>query len=275
MCGIAAVFSDQGLSDRSKDILRRRGPNIVSSTSIRVHSHDIKKRKRPRNVFFYGTVLAMRGGSAKQPAPVGSDGSMLLFNGEAYVYNGKPLSLERADVPIIADALAALPASMTCCDKLAHVARRIQGPFAAIFYDAKSSKIAYCRDPRGRRSLLRRSESGFVVCISSCSVASSRDHYRDGDSIEEEVTAGVVFSCNVLGESQKSAILAPGLGITRPLGHPFTASRVDLAGRLFNRPRKSRAEAHCWRARFEGCCSILWWARLFLHCGALASLFAH
>ena len=218
MCGIAAVLGDVALANDDLERLRRRGPDYFRKKSRTFPNRaaacsDASQKKRrvdgPSNAaVFYASVLRMRvraaDSSGPQPAAVGKDGSLLLFNGEVYAYDGTLLAPGEPDVAVLCREMERLPASLkTAASKLAHVAQRIQGPFSAIYYDASTGTIAYGRDLRGRRSLLewRCNSAGkrTVKMLSSCSLG-------DGSFECIEVESGAIFSCSLRGDASEFPI---------------------------------------------------------------------
>ncbi|KAF5572916.1 asparagine synthase [Fusarium pseudocircinatum] len=108
---------------------------------------------------FTSTVLSLRGDHvAKQPLVDHVTESILCWNGEAWVIQGD--SVQGNDGEAILALLAG--ASRGAGDVLG-ILRAIEGPFAFIYLDKPAKRLYYGRDRLGRRSLLVKDGSPFVL----------------------------------------------------------------------------------------------------------------
>ncbi|CVK83580.1 related to asparagine synthases [Fusarium mangiferae] len=153
MCGIHAIISsspEQTLSSVSERCLVNRGPDHTGT--VRIQLDDLF-------LTFTSTVLSLRGDHvAKQPFVDHVTGSILCWNGEAWGIQGE--SVQGNDGEAILALLA--EASRGAGDVLG-ILRAIEGPFAFIYLDKPAKRLYYGRDRLGRRSLLVRDGSPFVL----------------------------------------------------------------------------------------------------------------
>ncbi|KAI1363950.1 asparagine synthase-domain-containing protein [Xylaria arbuscula] len=170
MCGIHATITatkDSGLSSELRQSLVNRGPDHFGQAERELPCAD---PDRQLHLYFTSTVLALRGDHvAKQPlednAPTGS---VLCWNGEAWRIDGQPV--EGNDGEAVFSMLQS-SGSTFHQDREAHVLdvlRRIEGPFAFVYYDSASRRVYFGRDRLGRRSLLIKvSENQNSITLSS------------------------------------------------------------------------------------------------------------
>lgn len=165
MCGIyfSAAQGRQHVPDgKIVDLLNRRGPDNVGSTQRKVI---VEASTKPIFLNTISTVLSLRGDTTiHQPLEDPLSGSLLCWNGEAWKHNDKPIFgndaavvfdsmikamqvLPQRDDPAFEHRIASLIAFQS-------VMESISGPFAFVFYDAKSQRLFFGRDRLGRRSLL-------------------------------------------------------------------------------------------------------------------------
>ncbi|KAI2616528.1 asparagine synthase-domain-containing protein [Hypoxylon sp. NC1633] len=171
MCGIHATISTgpvPAISPNLKNLLSNRGPDHYGQAHRDVC---FKEDTDPIvHIQFTSTVLALRGDHiARQPLESSATGSVLCWNGEAWRVDGQPIT-NRNDGELILDELDQshrIPSE----SRERHVLdalRKIDGPFAFLFYDAKASRLYFGRDRLGRRSLLlSQAEEGDSISFSS------------------------------------------------------------------------------------------------------------
>ncbi|CAH2302508.1 asparagine synthetase domain-containing 1 [Pelobates cultripes] len=182
MCGICCTVSliactdDTFISEDDANI-RRRGPN---------NSHHLIKCD-PSNgysCFFSGHVLHLRGQLTPQPLQ-DKDGNIFLWNGE--VFGGIEVSDSENDTQVMFNHLS-------CCNNehdLLTLFSRVQGPWAFIFYQAKSHSLWFGRDFFGRRSLLWKFSQNPQKALCLTSVTES---FSTSDPIQwQEVPASGIF----------------------------------------------------------------------------------
>lgn len=165
MCGIyfSATQGRQHVPDgKIVDLLRRRGPDNVGSIQRRV---TVESSTKPIFLHTISTVLSLRGDSTiQQPLEDHLSGSLLCWNGEAWKHNDKPIFGNDTSVvfDLMIKAMQALPQgddpafehNTPSYTAFQGVVGNISGPFAFVFYDAKSQRLFFGRDRLGRRSLL-------------------------------------------------------------------------------------------------------------------------
>ena len=180
MCGIHAVISpavSRPLSEELKSRLCSRGPDHVATVL-----EEVDAASGPLALAFTSTVLALRGDHvARQPLLDEETGSVLCWNGEAWRIHGEAVAGNdtEAVLTLLAGASKASkphprpdPADQGP-DLVLEALRAIEGPFAFIFFDKPSSRLYYGRDRLGRRSLLSKAGSPFV--LSSIAESTSQD----------------------------------------------------------------------------------------------------
>ncbi|KAK4883966.1 hypothetical protein RN001_000237 [Aquatica leii] len=139
MCGIfcACTLESQKhqllpLFESIKPILHRRGPDYQGYEIVHNSDHTL---------FFGASVLWMQGKNLTKQ-PVTDDQSVFLYNGDIFGGVYKP----DGDTAVFHDTLK------KCVD--INILSKIQGPYAFIYFDKLKSKLYFCRDLYGRRSLL-------------------------------------------------------------------------------------------------------------------------
>lgn len=179
MCGICFSYSGDTENRPADDnlellLLRRRGPD---------HTGQIALKHTSGSLSFISSVLSLRGESlVTQPLQDSVSGSILCWNGEAWKNDDRAIEGNDAqavfEILLKSEASADLPPAPNergdVDDAVVQVLRRITGPYAFIFYNARYGRIFYGRDFLGRRSLLRSNGQGGSITISSvCSGPSS------------------------------------------------------------------------------------------------------
>lgn len=156
MCGIHAVVStsrgDQQLHENLRQSLSDRGPDYLGQAT----------RSLPTNVpdrhallTFTSTVLALRGDHvAKQPFEDTQSGSVLCWNGEAWKIAEHIVDGNDGEAIFAHLRANTYPDIGQRRDHTLDVFRRLQGPFAFLYYDAPGKCLYFGRDRLGRRSLL-------------------------------------------------------------------------------------------------------------------------
>ncbi|KAK1476679.1 asparagine synthase [Colletotrichum cuscutae] len=169
MCGIHVVVSRDGFQSLPRDVetcLCNRGPDHLGEVRCQTPGDS--------SVFLTltSTVLALRGDHVtQQPFRDASSGSALCWNGEAWKIAGE--SVQGNDGEAIFALLTAVSSRDTEEDAVLNVLRRIEGPFAFVYFDATSSRLFYGRDRLGRRSLLLNGEGGIRLSSIAESTSSS------------------------------------------------------------------------------------------------------
>ncbi|KAF1832987.1 hypothetical protein BDW02DRAFT_501665 [Decorospora gaudefroyi] len=179
MCGIFFALSRAGYvtpEANTKQLLRNRGPDSIGlhQTCIQTSSTSTDKASTPVYASFLSTVLALRGSDiVAQPLTDEATGSVLCWNGEAWSISGNAVNGNDSQLVFTKLLEACAGASHTSTDKVVRLLSSIRGPYALVFYDARSKRIYYGRDCLGRRSLLRKFTSdGTLVLSSVCDNAS-------------------------------------------------------------------------------------------------------
>jgi len=201
MCGIFCHVSKHRrveLSPDDADRLSRRGPDAL-------RSHEVTTTTGGHEwlLTFSSSVLALRGDQIQaQPVIDEATGSVFCWNGEAWLFNGSRLTGNDTDIVSkhLFQSVPALPVE----EALTQVLRKIAGPYAFVFYDAKSSQLYFGRDGLGRRSLLISHGSGRGDELTVSSVAVST-------SIQEahEVEAPFIYCVDLKEPQLTISVLAP------------------------------------------------------------------
>ena len=190
MCGIFVSISRQNYvrpSHAAVEHLRLRGPDYTREIQRQItHPETITKEKDSPEMLntkltAISTVLSLRGDSVvAQPLEDEASGSFLCWNGEAWKIADQDFPgndaervfrslLDAIDVPT-AETVRRGDPQRTVLSFISSIA----GPFAFVFYDARSQQIYYGRDALGRRSLLIKSTGIGDLAISSiCDVSDS------------------------------------------------------------------------------------------------------
>lgn len=156
MCGI--FFSlNRGSSitptDQALDALKSRGPDSLQTLG-RVVS---VSGSQDFHLTFASSVLALRGGHVQeQPLVDPASGSVLCWNGEAWKIDGQTVQGNDSTqvLQLLLNASSSESPQHQGANAIAAALTKIDGPFAFVFFDARTSTIYYGRDRLGRRSLL-------------------------------------------------------------------------------------------------------------------------
>jgi len=174
----ACIFADDGAAGGSRadidgyvSMLRRRGPDGIGAARVdpvgssgpttEIFGNGKagegsglaewlgERRQNGRTcVVLVGSLLQMRGREPSAQPLVGSDGSVLLFNGE--IFGGMHVSEDSNDAEVLLSALTEaggdVPRTMA----------RVRGPWAFVLWEPREGRLWYGRDVMGRRSLLYR-----------------------------------------------------------------------------------------------------------------------
>ncbi|KAG6002693.1 hypothetical protein E4U21_002846 [Claviceps maximensis] len=188
MCGIHAAIYAAGTCPKSVALerrLRNRGPDhqgTVTTTCLDLG--------QATTLTFTSTVLSLRGDDvAKQPLVDQVSGSVLCWNGEAWKIRGREIQGNDGEAIMSLLSEASRARSTSVVDDGTSVLRvlgDIEGPFAFIYYDQAARRLFYGRDRLGRRSLLVKSGSPFVL-------ASIADDCAGADGDWAEVEADGVY----------------------------------------------------------------------------------
>ena len=198
MCGIFFSCSQVGHQPPSSallDSLKRRGPDGVDSVlqtvtlETTVASRNPSTEMQNRNYFltFLSTVLSLRGSSnIKQPLRDQESGSILCWNGEAWMIGNQTIQSNDADYVFNVflkavqrpsdDANYVLASRDHSLQGIIDLLSSITGPYAFVFHDAQHHRVLYGRDALGRRSLLTKRYSSTSIALSStCDPTESED----------------------------------------------------------------------------------------------------
>ncbi|KAM8933803.1 asparagine synthetase domain-containing protein 1 [Pelodytes ibericus] len=186
MCGICCVVSlcdcpgnKTGSGDDAN--IRRRGPNSSQQLVEGSPSHGYQ-------CVFSGHVLHLRGELTPQPLK-DHHGNIFLWNGE--VFGGIEVSASENDTQVMFQHLS-------CCHDehdLLTLFSRVRGPWAFIFYQAKSHSLWFGRDFFGRRSLLWKfsQDAEKALCLTSVTESLSESDLNPW----YEVPASGIFRCDL------------------------------------------------------------------------------
>ncbi|KAI1764016.1 asparagine synthase-domain-containing protein [Hypoxylon sp. FL1150] len=219
MCGIHGVISTVAIPNLSAELrkaLSNRGPDHFGQVSREL---PFPNGDSVIHLNFTSTVLALRGNHvARQPLESPTTGSVLCWNGEAWRIDGQPISSENDGEFILAKLDA--PGASSVEHRESHILdilRRIDGPFAFLFYDAQLKRLYFGRDRLGRRSLLiSQGEDGNSITFSSIADVSA--------TCWKEVEANGVYSINL----ESRIATAQGLGLdTRIAKHEWLSFAGD------------------------------------------------
>ncbi|KAI0506475.1 asparagine synthase-domain-containing protein [Xylaria bambusicola] len=192
MCGIHAAITTSkysGLSSELKQSLVNRGPDHFGQAQRELACADAD---RQLHLYFTSTVLALRGDHvAKQPLQDKTPGgSVLCWNGEAWRIDGRPVDGNDGEAVFSMLQSSGSSFHQTREAHVLDVLRRIEGPFAFVYYDSASSQIYYGRDRLGRRSLLiKPSDDTNSITLSSIASVPTNGW--------EEVSSDGIWSINL------------------------------------------------------------------------------
>ncbi|KAL9597269.1 MAG: hypothetical protein Q9219_005250 [cf. Caloplaca sp. 3 TL-2023] len=176
MCGIYFAYNDVSVSEPSTDVAERlfcRGPDYFGCVPVQCSSGPL---------LFAASVLSLRGTQVvEQPLRDPASGSILCWNGEAWKIHDRAIEGNDAEAVLklllqavgLEDSSAPLINSMAVGHAIVQALSCISGPYAFIFYHAKSGNIFYGRDLLGRRSLLKRKGQAGSITLSSVRNGSS------------------------------------------------------------------------------------------------------
>ncbi|KAB5532715.1 asparagine synthase [Coniochaeta sp. 2T2.1] len=153
MCGIhVAIRRNAGTGELPLSLqhcLCNRGPDHFGQVSARLGA--ATSEQDSAFLTFTSTVLALRGDHVtQQPFQDPETGSVLCWNGEAWKIGGRVV--QGNDGAAVFGLLS--DASRSGVDAILEALRSIEGPFAFVYFDAKSRTLYFGRDRLGRRSLL-------------------------------------------------------------------------------------------------------------------------
>ncbi|MCJ1349818.1 hypothetical protein MMC31_008059 [Peltigera leucophlebia] len=204
MCGILFSCTDQKVVDSSDchyADLRRRGPDSFKTIQRQILGKRPNSAREANSCISYlnftATVLSLRGNLVvEQPLEDAQSGSILCWNGEAWKVNGTTIVGNDAVVimNLLVEAVGShYTSSMkdkapdgATTEAVLDVMSSISGPFAFLFFDAKSQMIFYGRDPLGRRSLLHNIATDGALSLSSIYQHTGTDGWT-------EVEAGCIY----------------------------------------------------------------------------------
>lgn len=158
MCGIHAIISPSKsppLNPSLKSRLCSRGPDHLGTATVELPDAFLT---------FTSTVLALRGDHiAEQPLVDGATGSVLCWNGEAWRIGGEELKVNDTDTVFDELVRATHRRVEGDADPVLEALRKVEGPFAFVFFDKPAKRVYFGRDRLGRRSLLMNSNGGLTL----------------------------------------------------------------------------------------------------------------
>ncbi|KAG0709079.1 asparagine synthase-domain-containing protein [Suillus ampliporus] len=170
-----------------------RGPDAQESHRVRVQgtcqcdSGEASPNKtRDLDLEFFASELRLRG-DAPIVQPHQQDGDVFCWNGE--------VNADENDGAKLFQSIR----SLSAMDDLPLLLGKIEGPYAFVYYHAKSRKLYFARDPLGRRSLLihKPSVSNPYFLLASVSIGDDQGY------IMEELSTEGIF-CLDVGQLCKS-----------------------------------------------------------------------
>ena len=181
MCGIYCHISATRhveLDACSAEVLGRRGPD-----ALKVHKAVVHVGMRSWYLTFVSSVLSLRGEQIQeQPILDTSSGSILCWNGEAWSFDRQEICDN--DTQLVSKHLFAATGSAQPELAVLEVLSKISGPYAFVFFDAKSSKLYFGRDNLGRRSLLvDQSINTGELTISSVSLTATDRVFHEAETL--------------------------------------------------------------------------------------------
>ncbi|KIV88708.1 hypothetical protein PV10_08366 [Exophiala mesophila] len=156
MCGIFFSLnrgSPLKPTDQALDALKSRGPDSLQSLELIVPVSE----SQDFHLTFASSVLALRGGHVQeQPLVDPASGSVLCWNGEAWKIDGQTVQGNDSTqvLQLLVKASNSQSPQIQGAKAIAEALNKIDGPFAFVFWEARTSTIYYGRDRLGRRSLL-------------------------------------------------------------------------------------------------------------------------
>ena len=237
MCGIYLSISHKAHvspSESELEFLKKRGPDSCCIFREVIHE---QSRSCIQYLTFGSTVLSLRGQSVvEQPLQDPSSKSILCWNGEAWAYDGNDVKgndaqfvfslLLEAAKDISTNADTGLADLDTTLSRTLSVLSKISGPFAFVFYDARSYRILLGRDVLGRRTLVTGTANDGTILISSiCGDTTSSDW------TEVEANGIYIFDLSHAGleETTNDASQRHELSAYRPKLIPWTRRRLDAS----------------------------------------------
>lgn len=171
MCGIFFCVSSCAhieLNAEDEKRLRARGPD-----AFQTHATTVESGSHRWHLTFTSSVLALRGDRAvSQPIVDNATGSVFCWNGEAWSYDS--IAVSGNDTEILSGRLFdAVQQHGDPEPAILEILSKITGPYAFMFFDAKSSKVYFGRDSLGRRSLLTQNDVAEDTKLTVCSILMS------------------------------------------------------------------------------------------------------
>ncbi|CAG8578991.1 2066_t:CDS:10 [Funneliformis mosseae] len=185
MCGILFRLQKSVINDSFHDELwnqliirnKQRGPDIQGKFSKSIQfttSFEI-------NLIFYGAVLHLRGPTVnKQPLIDNDEQDVLLWNGE--IFDGIEVPPGENDTKYL---FAALKESYKVendkdqNNEILEILRKIEGPYAIVYWQNSKRKLWFGRDCLGRRSLLwhlpSEGDDNFILTSVGCKVSQASE----------------------------------------------------------------------------------------------------
>ena len=128
---------------------------------------------------FYASVLSLRSCAKSLQPLVGTEGNVLLFNGEIFEYEDENETIELNGMKNDTEYLYQKLNQSSDMKNILSVISSIRGPYSFIFYNKSEQRIYFGRDFIGRRSLILFQSSEEVIISSvSCKESYLNDLYR-------------------------------------------------------------------------------------------------
>jgi asparagine synthetase B (glutamine-hydrolysing) len=167
------------------ELLKKRGPDSFEIKVLNLNDN--------LKLVFCSSVLSLRGGRnrqvTKQPLIDSKTGNILLWNGEIFQSDLVTVNDDENDGQNLLNKLN----ESTSDDNekfLLKTFESIQGPYAFVFYEARTNSIFFGRDRLGRRSLLI-SLNNHNLTLSSVKIKPNRDSSIDMNEFEELKANGI------------------------------------------------------------------------------------
>ncbi|KAK2591687.1 hypothetical protein QQS21_010624 [Conoideocrella luteorostrata] len=161
MCGIYAAVSAAEkclVSSVLERRLRNRGPDYQGTFTTRLDDANAT------TLTFTSTVMSLRGDRiVKQPIVDEITGSVFCWNGEAWKIGGEAVNGNDSAAIFALLSLASRHSLNDDSNRVLDVLRKIEGPFAFIYFDKPTRRLYYGRDRLGRRSLLVKPGEQFLL----------------------------------------------------------------------------------------------------------------
>ncbi|KAF9416127.1 hypothetical protein BGZ94_010303 [Podila epigama] len=137
-----------------QELNSRRGPNAQHSHITDISHGTVVDNPTTSTLTFYGAVLHLRGDTVCRQPHVAPSGNVLLWNGE--IFDGIAVDHHENDGQVLMAKLESISevAPEEHSSMFLDLMSKIEGPYAFVYFHARTKKIYFGRDCLGRRSLL-------------------------------------------------------------------------------------------------------------------------